>query len=63
MELFVMDDGWYVRLTGLEPESLYQDTETGRDYRGDDLMYYGVNLQMPAMDYATVFKRYKRISR
>lgn len=52
-----------VRLTGLEPESLYQDMETGREYRGDELMYYGVNLQTPAMDYATVFKRYKRISR
>ena len=36
-----------VRLTGLDPNLDYKDTETGRIYGGDELMEYGVAVKKP----------------
>ena len=40
-----------LRLTGLDPALTYRDTETGKTYGGDELMYYGIILKKPWGDY------------
>lgn len=40
-----------LRMTGLDPKLTYRDTETGKTYGGDELMYYGIFLKRPWGDY------------
>ena len=40
-----------LKLTGLDPEKIYRDEETGKTYGGDELMYYGIILKKPWGDY------------
>lgn len=35
---------YFVRLRGLDPDAVYVDTATGREYHGDTLMHAGLNL-------------------
>ena len=40
-----------LRLTGLDPALTYRNTQTGKTYGGDELMYYGIILKKPWGDY------------
>ena len=40
-----------LRLTGLNPDLTYRDTDSGRTYGGDELMYHGIPLKKPWGDY------------
>ncbi len=42
-----------MRLAGLDEALTYRDTDTGRTYGGDELMYYGVELARPWGDYVS----------
>lgn len=51
----------YVRLQGLDPARQYEVIETGQIYGGDELMYAGVPVQIPAQDFASVMWRLKAV--
>ena len=51
----------HVRLKGLQPEAMYQETETGRVYSGAALMSGGITLPIMTGDYPGFQCRFARI--
>ena len=43
-----------LRFAGLDADALYRDTQTGRLYGGDLLMYMGLEVELPPEDAASV---------
>ena len=43
-----------IRLRGLDPKMLYEEKITGHIYTGAVLMYAGIPLPVPEMDYQAV---------
>lgn len=41
---FKIKGRYHIKLKGLDPDATYREKETGRCYRGDTLMYAGINL-------------------
>lgn len=50
-----------VKLANLDAEAMYQDTESGKIYGGDYLMYRGISVKYPTGDYATQTFLFKRV--
>jgi alpha-galactosidase len=50
-----------LRLKGLNPNSTYQHTETGKVYGGDELMYVGITIPMLKGDFTSIFWRFRTV--
>lgn len=50
-----------LKLQGLDPQAEYQEVEIGGTYGGDELMYYGISLNVETIDFTTVTLQFKKV--
>ena len=50
-----------IRLRGLKPEALYEEKLSGQTYTGAVLMYAGIPLPVPEIDYQAIRFEFQEI--